>query len=164
MRIVVDSSPLIAFAILNQLELLPQIFSTIHIPQAVYYEFSKWRKPFSQKLRKFSTGKVKRVKNQIAVQLLRQDVDLGEAEAIVLALENGIENILIDDRLAEYAPTQIITEFFKNNGFDGIEYKSSLGEGNNIALFDLESAEVVECLLFEVNKVNFDFKQWRSTT
>jgi len=31
MKIVADSSPLIAFAILGQLDLLPQIFTAIHI-------------------------------------------------------------------------------------------------------------------------------------
>lgn len=96
MRIVVDSSPLIAFAILNQLDLLPRIFSEIYIPQTVYDEVSAWSKPHSQKLRKFSKEKLQTVQNQIAVQLLRKDVDLGEAEAIVLALEKRIENILID--------------------------------------------------------------------
>jgi len=100
MKIVADSSPLIAFAILNQLNLLSRIFSEIFIPQTVYDEVSKWSKPHSQKLKKFSKNKVQTIQNQIAVQLLRKDVDLGEAEAIVLALESNIENILIDDTKA----------------------------------------------------------------
>lgn len=97
MRIIADSSPLIAFAILNQLDLLPKIFSEILVPQGVYDEISAWSKPYSQKLQKFSKDRVKTVQNRIAVQLLKKDVNVGEAEAIVLALEEGIENIFIDD-------------------------------------------------------------------
>ncbi len=97
MRIVADSSPLIAFAILNQLDLLSKMFSGICVPQGVYDEISAWSKPYSQKLRKILKNKVKAVRNRLAVQLLRKDMNPGEAEAIVLALEEGIENILIDD-------------------------------------------------------------------
>lgn len=97
MRIVTNSSPLIAFAILNQLNLLALIFSEIYVPQAVFTEVSVWGKPYSHELRAFSKDKVKTVQNTIAVQLLSKDVDLGEAEAITLALESGIKDILIDD-------------------------------------------------------------------
>jgi len=97
MRIVVNSSPLIAFAILGQLDLLPLIFSEIYIPQAVFNEVSVWGKPYSQQLRAFSANRVKVVQNEIAVEVLTNEVDLGEAEAIVLALENRIVDILIDD-------------------------------------------------------------------
>jgi predicted nucleic acid-binding protein len=97
MRIVTNSSPLIAFAILSQLDLLTLIFSEIYIPQAVFNEVSVWSKPYSRQLKAFSKGRVRSTHNPIAVQLLRKDVDLGEAEAIVVALENGIEDILIDD-------------------------------------------------------------------
>jgi predicted nucleic acid-binding protein len=41
----------------------------------------------------------------LAVRLLLQEIDIGEAEAVVLALENNIQDILIDEyrgrRLAE---------------------------------------------------------------
>jgi RES domain len=49
-----------------------------------------------------------------------------------------------DDSL-EYIPTQILSELFKSNGIDGVGYKSSYGEaGFNIALFDLDAANVVD--------------------
>lgn len=95
--IIADSSPLIAFAILNQLELLTVLFSEIYLPPAVLMEISVWSKPYSQQLREFARDKVKPIENQQAVKLLAKDVDVGEAEAIVLALENGIENIFMDD-------------------------------------------------------------------
>jgi len=60
---------------------------------------------------------------------------------------------------ADYAPTQIVAELFKNNGFDGIAYRSSLGKGHNITLFDLNAAEPINCALYEAKKVSFDFAQ-----
>lgn len=65
----------------------------------------------------------------------------------------------INDSVADYVPTQIIAEFFKNNGLDGIVYKSMLGGGFNVALFDIDAATLVNCNLFEVKKVSFDFQQ-----
>ena len=66
------------------------------------------------------------------------------------------------DRTAEYAPTQVITDMFKANGFDGIVYRSALGDGHNVALFDLEAAEIVNCSLFEVKDIKFTFSQTAS--
>lgn len=63
------------------------------------------------------------------------------------------------DRTAEYVPTQIITELFKNEGFDGIGYKSALGKGLNIVLFDLDAAELINCFLYIVKDISFDFQQ-----
>ncbi len=97
MRIVTNSSPLIAFAILDRLDLLALIFAEIYVPQAVFTEVSAWGKPYSRQLKAFSKGKIKPVQNTIAVQILTKDIDLGEAEAIALALERGIKDILIDD-------------------------------------------------------------------
>lgn len=63
------------------------------------------------------------------------------------------------DDVADYVPTQIIAELFKSEGLDGVAYRSSLGSGHNIALFDLEAAELMNCSLFEVKSIDFDFKE-----
>ncbi len=63
-----------------------------------------------------------------------------------------------DDR-ADYVPTQIISEFFKNNGYDGVEYKSLLGTGCNIALFDIDSAEQINCFLYEAKEISIKFDE-----
>jgi len=97
MKIVADSSPLIAFAILDRLDLFPLIFSEIHIPIAVYDEVTIPGMPYSKMLRAFTEAKTKTVSNRVAVNLLTNEVDIGEAETIVLALEHGIEDVLMDD-------------------------------------------------------------------
>jgi len=64
-----------------------------------------------------------------------------------------------NDRKADYIPTQVLSEMFKTNGFDGIIYKSSLGKGANIALFDIQCADLINCFLYEVNEVSFKFSE-----
>lgn len=63
------------------------------------------------------------------------------------------------DDIADYVPTQIIAELFKANNFDGVAYRSSLGGGHNVALFDLDMAELVNCFLFQVKSIRFEFKE-----
>lgn len=60
------------------------------------------------------------------------------------------------DSNAEYAPTQVLAELFKQNGLDGLVYKSSLGNGKNIVLFNTNDAELKSCYLYEVQKLNFE--------
>jgi len=45
---------------------------------------------------------------------------------------------------AEYAPTQVIAEAFRKQGMDGVGYRSSLGSGHNLALFELDAADVIQ--------------------
>ncbi len=61
------------------------------------------------------------------------------------------------DDWAGYVPTQIIAEFFKNNGFSGIAYNSAFGKGHNILLFDVNCAKVNDCRLYEVENMSFKF-------
>jgi len=67
--------------------------------------------------------------------------------------------VTIGDSTADYAPTQIISEMFKREGYDGIAYKSNLGSGFNLALFDLKAADIINCFLYEVKSVVFEFDQ-----
>lgn len=63
------------------------------------------------------------------------------------------------DLKSEYAPTQIIAELIKSKGYDGIAYKSSLADGHNIVLFDLGSADLMNCSTYEVEKIAFGFSE-----
>lgn len=60
------------------------------------------------------------------------------------------------DDTADYAPTQIVAEFFRENGLDGVAYGSSLGPGHNVVLFDTEAATPVKCGLVQVRGVKLD--------
>ncbi|MEJ8570401.1 RES family NAD+ phosphorylase [Microbaculum marinum] len=62
-----------------------------------------------------------------------------------------------DDDMAEYAPTQIIAEIFRAEGFDGLGYRSAFGTDHfNIALFDLDAGKLVKCSLHEIRDVKLD--------
>lgn len=63
------------------------------------------------------------------------------------------------DIKSDYAPTQIISEFVKSKGYDGIAYKSSFSKGHNIALFDLNSATMFDCKLYEASEIKFNFNE-----
>ena len=65
------------------------------------------------------------------------------------------EPINSTDETCEYVPTQIIAEFFKSKGIDGIAHKSSLSKGANVVLFDLNMADLTCCYLYEVKSVDF---------
>lgn len=58
---------------------------------------------------------------------------------------------------AEYVPTQVIAEYFKNKGFDGLVYKSKLGAGFNFALFDFATVSVANGSLYSVKSVKFEY-------
>ncbi|MGD9540396.1 RES family NAD+ phosphorylase [Methylocystis sp.] len=64
-----------------------------------------------------------------------------------------------DDESKEYLPTQILAELFKSEGFDGLVYKSLLTEdGFNLALFNLEDADVAHCEIFKAASIKFHFE------
>lgn len=61
-----------------------------------------------------------------------------------------------DEYFAEYAPTQVIAEMFREHGLDGIAYRSSLGKGHNIAFFDLDAADVINYVVHQVRDIQLD--------
>jgi predicted nucleic acid-binding protein len=75
------------------------IHLNIFIPEAVYDEcVVEGEEQEDAKLIKSAEWiKVERVKNDKLVKLLYSEIDKGEAEAIVLALEIGADLILLDD-------------------------------------------------------------------
>jgi len=97
MIVISDSSPLIALSIIEKLDILPKLFDEIYVPDAVFQEVVKTDKPFGKELGVFLSGRTKNVINQMAVKILSADIGAGEAEAIVLALEQQPAVVLIDD-------------------------------------------------------------------
>lgn len=63
------------------------------------------------------------------------------------------------DDTADYVPTQVLAELFRANGFDGVGYRSSLGPGHNVVLFDIEAVELTTRLLFELHSMKFEFRE-----
>ncbi len=61
------------------------------------------------------------------------------------------------DDVADYAPTQLIAEYFRELGYDGIAYRSSLGPGHNLALFNIHVASLEVRRLVKVKKLTMEF-------
>jgi predicted nucleic acid-binding protein len=105
MIIISDSSPLISLSIISKLDLLGEIFDDFLIPEEVYDEVTRKNKPFASILAKQLKSHIKKIKNITAMQVLTMDIGPGEAAAIILALENNIKLILIDDAKARKVAT-----------------------------------------------------------
>ena len=82
-------------------------------------------------------------------------------EAVWAAIDQAFsEPMTQSDNSAAYVPTQIIAELFKRAGYDGIAYRSNFGEnGHNIAIFDLDAADLLNCGLHEVDKIELKYSQ-----
>lgn len=57
----------------------------------------------------------------------------------------------------EYLPTQYITELIKTKGFDGIEFGSAMGPGNNIVIFDESNVDVKSHKIIKVNNITYNY-------
>jgi len=68
-----------------------------------------------------------------------------------------------DDMKEEYRATQVLSERFRSEKYDGVAYKSPLGKGKNIALFDLDAADPINGTLYKTDTVSYTFKQTNNT-
>jgi predicted nucleic acid-binding protein len=96
---IVDTSPLVFLAKLRHLDLLREGADTICVPQAVLSEVRARPDEATQAIEQASLSwlSVRQVSNREAVEILRADLDVGEAEVIVLARETHADRIVMDD-------------------------------------------------------------------
>ena len=73
------------------------------------------------------------------------------------------EPVSIEDQNIDYIPTQIISELFRSEGFDGIKYKSMLTSGSNYALFNFRDAIPTNGAVFEITGIMHQFAQYGNT-
>lgn len=64
---------------------------------------------------------------------------------------------------SDYVPTQILSELFKSEGYDGICCKSSFGNGFNYIFFDLMSCDQVTTTVMEVKSIDMSFEPCSQT-
>ncbi len=97
--VVSNTTSLIALAWLERIDLLPTLFGRVHIPQAVHDEIHHY--PEAIGVSELSTAPwlvVTPVSDVLAVELLLDQLDVGESEAIVLAHELRAGLLLMDER------------------------------------------------------------------
>lgn len=101
MPVVSNTSPILNLAIIKKLDLLHQQFCEILIPPAVLDELKiDTEFPVVEHIRQaLEAGWSRHVElhHTNIARVLKRDLDDGEAEAIALALQLGLEVILIDE-------------------------------------------------------------------
>jgi len=99
MIVVSNTSPLTNLAVLNQFDLLYKLYGKLYIAEGVWAELNAqgqaW--PGQKNVEQASWITRKTVANQSAVAILREDLDRGESETIVLAIEQKADLILMDE-------------------------------------------------------------------
>lgn len=111
--IVGDSGPLIALALITQLELLPKLYQRVIIPKTVWDEVTVQGAglPGALEISRITWMNIQHADPQslLSLEIL---VDRGEAEAIALAMVNPGSTVLLDDaqarRVAEHFGVQRI--------------------------------------------------------
>ncbi|MFN8456270.1 MAG: DUF3368 domain-containing protein [Anaerolineae bacterium] len=101
MIVVSNTTPLIGLAVIQRFSLLQQIFGKIYIAQAVYAEAVVSGREIGGAKREVSTAtwiEIVKVKDRLAVEVLLDELDLGEAETIVLAREVSADWVLMDEK------------------------------------------------------------------
>ncbi|ADT85041.1 DUF3368 domain-containing protein [Thermococcus barophilus] len=101
MIVVSDSGPLIALAKIGKLNVLMELFGQITIPRAVWIEVVERGKgkPGSDEVKNANWIKVIEVEDKLSVEILRKEIEIGEAEAIVLAKELNANLIILDEKI-----------------------------------------------------------------
>jgi predicted nucleic acid-binding protein len=108
--VVSNTTPLIGLASIQRFQLLEQLFGEIHIPQAVYDEAvvaGREEGGARQEVRAATWVVALPVQDRLAVDMLLGELDLGEAETIVLAREIGADWVLMDEKKGRRKLTQL---------------------------------------------------------
>ncbi len=98
MIVVSNTTPIISLSSIGRIDLIGKIFDKVVIPRAVYNEIkSKKHYGYEEVDKDFFV--VKELSDRRYLDLLLLDVDLGEAEAILLSKELNADILLLDERM-----------------------------------------------------------------
>ena len=96
--VVSDTSPIRALAHLDRLDVLSGLFDRVYVPPAVVQELQSPRGGLPPvEIDDLAFVEVREPSDRQRVAGLRRALDPGESEALALALELGVEAILIDE-------------------------------------------------------------------
>lgn len=96
--VIADSGPIFSLAIINQLELLNDLFDEVKIPHAVWEEITQDKSTkFYARIELFFKAKVTKIKSFNELTFL---MDYGESESVILYKELNAQFLLVDDKKA----------------------------------------------------------------
>lgn len=116
MIVVSDTSAINNLAAIECLYLLQQLYKTVIIPDAVYRELTAPDFPVAgaMEVQTLDWIQTRSVSDRTIIEALSNELDLGEAEAIALALELKASQVLIDERQGRLVAARL------NLGYTGI--------------------------------------------
>lgn len=98
-KVLANTTPLIALANINQLEILHKLYRTIIVPQAVIDEIV--REPAKHRVYECSWIKVEKIKDMTLKEMFRARLHAGEVEVMILAREQKADLLIMDDDAAK---------------------------------------------------------------
>ncbi len=107
MIVISDTSPILSLALIGQLDLLRDLYRSIVIPEAVRAEIVSTDQTGAQEVATLDWIGIRPIEPDVTLKLLLREVDRGEAEAIVLALQSKADLLLIDERKARSVATYL---------------------------------------------------------
>ncbi|MEK6581697.1 MAG: DUF3368 domain-containing protein [Nitrospirota bacterium] len=117
MIVVSNSTVLIGLARINKLELLNKLFSIVYIPDAVFNELTQAKKTGVSDIKNASYLERKSPKDKKEVAFLLGNLDIGEAEVLVLSKELNADLVLVDE---EKARKVVVIAGFEVMGLMGV--------------------------------------------
>ena len=139
MRVVVNTSPLIALERIGQLDLLRQLFGTVIRPQAVRDELEAGRKKHGLSAALISSRWILTEPNP-AEMVLRKELGAGETAAITLALATRADLVALDDLQARLVAEGLGLKLTGTLGILAAAHKLGLLADLHQALRHLEKA------------------------
>jgi hypothetical protein len=119
-------------------------------------------------LRSLKIADLRHPKNTISPFILDDEDEIALLRGDVRFLEKLGEELTrpVIPRSAafDYIPSQYLCEFAKSCGFDGVMYRSSVGDGVNVALFEPAHARVIEITRNAVLRAAIDFARLADTS
>jgi len=98
MIVVSNTGPIIALSRISSLDLLQKVYGNIHIPTSVHQELAVGKDVLGKNgVDNHAWIYSETVSDLMTVELLRERLDAGESEAIVLAFEMNASLLLIDE-------------------------------------------------------------------
>lgn len=97
--------------------------------------------------------------HSLTEQLLTDDgLDLLE---LIIGIENTLSKAISPGNSTFYGITQFITEMLRKQGFDGICFRSSVGKGKNVVVFDPNNFEWRDTSgkVFSITHVTYSFEE-----
>ena len=109
MIVVSNTSPLTSLAAIGELDLLRHLYGRLHVARGVWEELNakgqSW--PGRDDVAEADWIELHAVQNQALLTVLRRDLDRGEGETIVLALELDADLVLLDEREGRHAAQRL---------------------------------------------------------